>query len=252
MEENQEIPGIAMNTRKIALCSPDKFVTIRELTGEDEDTLTLLRDQQDGSAINKFVAGVIVDGTITESVVKSWRVRDKYFILFEVMRLTYGDTFRFEYEFPDGAVGEFEENLLDYTFDFASGKDYPDDNPERIKAYPDNETEVTFELPSGKEVGFEYLTGELEAITLTGDVEDRSINDPLRDRNFFEKAGGQKQPITSFRVFSAKDMMIIRKKLEELDPEWQCIVRLPHPNDPKMLTPVSIFQIKDFFFRRLL
>lgn len=245
-------------TRELYLCSPGKKVIIREINGEDEDTLTLVKDQETGEAVAKFVASVIVSESLTYQEIQSWRARDKYLILFEVVRLTYGDNFKFEFTFEDGGKYEFQQSLPEFTWDFSDkGREtFPERwakgfNPERIKPYLDNNTKVEWELTSKRKVGFEYLTGELESAALMIDPKQRSLNDELRDRNFYEIRDGAEYPIENFRVFNAREMMEIRSKIDVVDPAWPVLIELEHPKTGRK-EKVSIFSIPDFFVRRLL
>lgn len=246
-------------TKEVHLCSPGKKVTIREITGEDEDILTLVKDQEDGIAIPKFVSKVIVSEQYTVGDIQEWRARDKYLILFEAIRLTYGDTFRFEHKFENGDVSEFEEDISKYVWEFSEeGREsYPkkgdkDFFAERIIPYQGNESGVKFTLSSGKIVGFEYMTGILESASLMIDQKQRSLNDDLRDRNFYLKNdAGADIRIDSFRVLNAREMAEIRNKISEVDPSWPAMITLTNPKNGKTET-LSLFSIPDFFFRRLL
>lgn len=250
-------------TKEVYLCTPNKKVTIREINGDDEDTLSLVRDSEDNSAIAKFVSKVVVSPRLTFDEVQQWRARDKYLILFEAVRLTYGDVFKFEYTFDEGSpkeiTYEFEEDLRRFTWDFnPKNKDtYPGDKSNknyfkgRIKPYIDDLPSVEFTTSSGKKVGFEYLTGELESAALLIDQKDRSLNDELRDRNFYQEVSGVPTKISNFGVFRAIEMREIRMKIEEHDPSWPAILDIKHPSSGKSVS-VSLFSLPDFFFRRLL
>lgn len=256
-EKFKPFDQVSGSSRELYLCSPGKKVVIREITGEDEDILTLMRDQEDGTAISKFVAKVIVSPQTTVDQINKWRVRDKYLILFEAFRLTYGDVFKFEYTFDSGDQFEFEENLEKYIWDFSNKgmESYPGRGDskffsERLTPYMDNNDKVEFKLSSGKIVGFEYLTGELESASLMVDQNQRSINDELRDRNFYIKQDAVYHRIDNFRVLGAREMAEIRKKIQEVDPPWPALITLENPKNRKV-EKVSIFRIPDFFFRRL-
>lgn len=262
MENTATFDQSVGQTREISLPTPGMKYTIREMNGEDEDTLTLMRDAKTGDAINKFLSRIITSATVTPADIHQWRVRDKYYLLFEAVRLSYGDTLKFKHEFEDGVAGEFEEDLAQFAWDFdpANKEAYPVQGTkgyfeQRIQAYPSAKKDVEFKLESsGIRVGFQFLCGELEEAMLQVDENESSINDELRARNFFVMdEHGAKKVIENFRSFKVREMREIRVKLQELDLEWGAVITMPHPSGNSAKDEMMpVFKLPDFFFPRLM
>src|SRR5690606_37490838 len=224
------------------------------VTGAQTCALRIFGNSQNLSNIHNFIARIIVSEDLTADQIKSWRIRDKYYVLFEAIRLTYGDTLTFDHTFMDKSTHTQEQDLTELTWDFTRPiSEYPKKgdkgyNPERVKPYPDTNTKVEFKLTSGKIVGFEYLTGDLEDIALLADPNDRQINDELRNRNFYILQGENPFKPTNFAMFKATEMREIRKKLIEHDQEWMAMITVEHPKNHLKNEMICLFKLRDFLF----
>ena len=232
-------------------------ITIREINGDDEDKLSKLSDSKDGSAMHKFLAGIIIgnsvtpDKKVTEEDIAGWRVRDKYYALYWAVRHSHGDKVTFRHIFEDGTECGFDEDLKKFDWDFTKGtppklgeKGY---DSKIIQPYPESEF-VTGTTSSGKEYRFRYLTGIDELNTLGKNPDELSINEKLRIRGFEAKgAGGTWLALQNFASFSARDMKEIRATLEKEDPEFNLNVQVTHPKTGRKEV-ASLFSNPDFFF----
>jgi hypothetical protein len=233
-----------------------KTVRIREQNGEDDDKLTLVKDNKDGVAMNKFIAGIILELNGSAVVlqaddIKQWLLRDKYYLLFKSRRFSLGDQVFFDYTFQDGTMAPMEEDLAKYDFDYSTGtppkKGQPDYNPLVAQSYPEA-LKVNLVLNSGKKVSYEYMTGEHEQ-RLLGRVENElTLNDKLRFRNLkLMVDGGGYQQIDRFNQFSARDMYEIRSSIEVEDSEFSLITECRNPKT-NAIEKVSLLALNDFFF----
>lgn len=239
--------------KTVKLCSKDKTVVIREMTGEDEDILTLVADQKDGLSVAKFISNVTMQAHSIDEI-QSWRIRDKYLIMLEVVRLSYGDEFAFTYQWPDGYKADYETNLGEYALDSNS------DNSEKAFLYPEEvnstklivtQEKVEFKLDDYPEkMGFKFLTGELEALSLLVPEGNVSLNDELRNREFYIISNGNPIRVNNFRIFKSKTMAKIRSKIEEFDKGWNALITITHPKT-RETKKVSLFSLTDFFFPKL-
>jgi len=87
-----------------------------------------------------------------------------------------------------------------------------------IPPYDNKEKEVTFTLTSGKVVSFGLLDGVGEKYLLGVKPMERSINKQLVARAFKVDDGSKMVTVKNFQVFSSRDMMEIRNKVDIVDP----------------------------------
>lgn len=251
MTEKEELLG---TTVEIKL--PDgNTVTIREQTGEDEDTLSRLKDSRDGSAVNKFISGLIIDSSYpstTPEAVSKMKSRVRNYILLNSRRFSLGDEITYTHTFADATKQDFDDDLADYLWDY-EGKDFPlpgEDgfDPKYCMPYPDDSTHFEFEISSGKKCKMRYLTGEAEMQSL-GFKESVSINSRLIVREFELENEGAWTKIERFNMFSSREMSEVRKVLKSQDPEWELLTTVTHPVSG-LTEEVSLFVVEDFFFPR--
>lgn len=257
---DQDFFGGNVITEKITLPS-GKQISIRERNGEDEEILSNVGYSKDGTSFIRYLAQIIVEPKQTISEINDWRIADKYYALFKSRIQSFGPEMYWNHEFQDGSEAFIEEDLTKYDFDFSKGlENYPKEgskgyNSEMIKPYPDFElgkgaSHLYFEFKSasGFDCRMRFLTGNLEKETLGMQENNLNINTKLTLREFEIKKGSSWVKIERFNFLTSKDMMSIRRALEEHDPEFSLNVKVNSPKENPEL--ISLFHVKDFFFPR--
>lgn len=122
--------------------------------------------------------------------------------------------------------------------------------PNAIKPYPlkDKTKDIAFSLSSGKEVKFDLLTGASESYLVNLPLEQRTQNKALVARNLCLLVDGKWEKVSSFHLFSMKDMREIRTNVKAIDPEFSGICTLMNPHNG-MSADINIMAIKDFSIR---
>ncbi len=242
---------------------PDGFVvTIRERNGEDEDILSKVKDNKDNTAINNFLASIIVDPKLTPQQIGEMKIKSKYYLLFRSRIQSLGSKVIFKHTFTGDEdktkEAYFEEDLNNWDWDFSKPIEEFPLKPEdagyfkyKCKPYPkDSKEKEVFELTlaSGKKCRMKYLTGEGETKSLGKQMGELTINDKLRVREFeLQMNSGNWEKIERFNMMTAKDMAEIRVKLEEMDNQFDLAVETVNPltNQQEF---ISMFLKEDFFF----
>ena len=116
----------------ITLTTPSGYkVVLRQQTGDDDDIISSANLAQDGTSINKFVAGIVVDtdfnsnGRLTLEDILKMKLSDKYFILFSSRIFSLGQIINFNYEWPTTPEYpnptepvEYSEDLSKYIWEY--------------------------------------------------------------------------------------------------------------------------------------
>lgn len=242
------------------LLLPDGYrCLIREQNGEDDDTLTSMRSDDEAYGINSFIAGITVwheksDAPLSYKDVMEMKLRSKYFILISSRIFSISNELHFDFTFEDGFNGKFVEDLIPYV------PNYSTDLPEagmpgyfkyRINPYLESHpTTKEFTLESGKRIRFKFLDGYGENYLLKLTEESRTINAELKARELaLQDDHGQWYTVSSFKVFTPKDMSELRNLLPKWDERFDGYAEVKHPftGSPRIL---SIIAIPDFFFPR--
>lgn len=249
----------------IDFVTPSGFsVTIRETNGDDEDVVSNVGYHQEGTAMHRLIAGVVLNttapnalegGKVTHREVANWRSRDIYYVLMKIRKHSQGNMVTFEHTFEGRTTPEgFTEDLNLFDFDFSTGnkpakKGEKDFNPKLPQAYFSDSAYVAGITSSGKKYRFRYVTGEIEKLALLNKGKaNPSINDQLRQREFeIELSNGQFQKVDNFAPFSSREMKELRAVLEREDPGYDLITELVS-SDRRAREFVSLFMVADFFF----
>lgn len=256
--ENQTLYG----RKKTFKLPSGKEVTIREQNGEDDDILSNPVDARTLMNISRFIAGIVVDTDITPNRLLSVQdvhnmpSLDRYCIMFNSRIFSIGETLEFSYLWPntDGTKREveYEVNLKDeFLFDYS---DIPSEEemaskPNAIPFYPGNDEEYTITLSSGKQVKYHLLNAEAEQYLLNLPEDKLTKNQELIARNLQLKVGDNWEKVTSFRLFSTKDMSEIRAHVRGYDPIFQGTTTLIDPVTHQSVD-IPIVGIDNFFFPR--
>jgi len=240
-----------MNQQKINVPTGDEYI-IREQTGADDDLLSKL-DVDEATVLNRYIAAIIISGPnekrLTLKDVEELLLRDKYIILFKSRIFSLSDKLIFSYNWPEQDEPiEYEVDLKDYVWDYSKpfpklgDEDYCSD---MIPPYDNKEKEVTFTLTSGKVVSFGLLDGVGEKYLLGVKPMERSINKQLVARAFKVDDGSKMVTVKNFQVFSSRDMMEIRNKVDIVDPPVEGNTTIVNPADGAS-ADLPIIGIKDF------
>ncbi len=242
-----------MNQTKINTPSGDTYV-IREQTGADDDLLSRL-DVDEATTINRYIAAIIESGPkgkrLTLEDVEKLLLRDKYVILFKSRIFSLSEKLIFSYNWtPDDEPLEYITDLQEYVWDYSNP--VPELGEEgysrhRITPYGVNDRVVNFDLTSGKSVSFEFLDGVGEKYLLSIKPMERSINKQLIARGFKYNDGKKMVGVKNFQVFTSRDMMEIRNKVDEFDPALEGTTNIVNPNTGENLD-LPIIAIKDFYY----
>jgi len=237
--------------------SGDKVV-LRQQTGEDDDILSSPTGSYLGENLNKFVQGIVVRGgkgiKPTYDDIESMKLCDKYFIIIASRIFSLGNIVRFEYEWPDGLVAEYEEDLEQLIWDYASD-DFPVKgdvlyNKFRIPPHQGgNKGGEEFTTSSGKHFRFTYMNGEGEKYLMQLSIESLGKNTELRARQLEQKLGDNWVKVENFKNYNAKEMVEIRNKVFMADPIIQIFTEIPHPKTKEKIE-FPILSSSDFLFPR--
>lgn len=248
------------NADAISIVTPSKFeVTIRQQTGEDDDIISNPDGSYMGEALNEFVKGIVIKfgqagEPATYEQIENMKLCDKYFIMVASRIFSLGPILRFEYEWPDGIVAPYEENLEDFVWDY-SLEDFPKKGdegyiPYRIAPHAHGqEPQHEFAIPSGKKFRFTFMNGVGEKYLMTLPVADLTKNAELKARNLEQKIGENWVVIDSFKNYTAREMVAIRKGVFDNDPIMEVISEIPHPKTKETI-PYSLLSSSDFLFPR--
>lgn len=259
--QNEEVFQIPGRTKKVIL--PSQFnITLREQNGDDDDIISRIGNSNDGTAVHKFLASIILDSSLQPGVklnhidISKWKSNDKYWALVESRIHSLGNIVKFKHTCSNDKCNcetPWEENLEDFRQPFnktALKSDEEGYSPYLIKPYPNKlETGKEFTLSSNKKIKYQYKTGESESKLLAMKEDDISKNTELIIRNLEIFNGGQWIGVSSFNIFTSKDMSEIRKEVEENDPKFEGISKLTCPKCGNV-DHISLLVQADFLFPR--
>lgn len=217
-----------MNTERIKtkeVMLPSGFsITLREQTGEDEDTLSRLGDVEDGSSYHKFLSALIIGSSIPDKTrfsaneIAEWPTVDKYYAILESRIHSLGHEMIFDYECTNEKCNKLKteqiQDLREFTWDLTKGNppiDVPflDNKPQLLPHGSKRDFEATTSF--GVDIKYNLLTGMGELKTLTKKRKDISRNDELRGRNLAYKGpNGEWIELNNFRLWVSREMKEIR------------------------------------------
>lgn len=232
---------------------PDGSVfVIREQNGADDDVISKVGDNENNTALSKFLSNIIISPKMSWQQVQRMKSACRYYLLLESRVFNFGGEFCFKHKFQDGTEVEFEEDLSTYIIDWDNynPEDFTD-KPFHCKPYP-NKQEGTrlFKTSTGKELQYNYLNGEAEELAIKVGKSNIRKNDELRVRELSivdpkTKTGWRK--IERFNEFSAKEMIEIRKDIRENDATFDMIVELKNPTN-QAIEYMPMIAFPEFFF----
>ena len=252
-EEKAFING---NTIKIMLPG-DNFVIIREQNGADDDILSNLADNSNGLNFAKFLSAIVVEtslfGGSKLTVDKALKLpaNIKYIIMIRSRIHSLGHNLEFSHIWPSGEKIDYTQDLYELVFDNYSEVPTEDElilKPHAVPYYPIyTEGPISVTLTSGKLVEYNLMTLAGENVITGCPMEKRSKNIELIARNLSLITNGKKERVTSFHLFSPKDMFEIRKHIIDHDPYSVGLMPIENPNTNETIE-VNLFSIPDFFY----
>lgn len=247
--------------RKLEFVAPSGYkYTIREQNGADDDILSNPVDAATMRNLSAFIAAIVVNtdftpnGKLTVDQAHNLPCLDRYCILFNSRIHSLGDEVEFEYDWgkDNGGVANYVQDVNEFLFDYSKvpSEEEMEEKPNAIPFYPNGKQfkDIKVELSSGKVVKFDLLTAEGEAYILNLAPNKRTKNQELVARNLCLEVNGNFEKVTSFHLFSVKDMMEIRKEVFAYDPVFNGVSEIVNPNDSTQTTLISVVAIKDFFY----
>lgn len=244
---------------RLTITMPSGFkASVRETNGEDEDIVSKLGDNKEGNALYKYLAGIIMvdDKPVSLEEMLKWKVRDIYYGIMKTRIFTHGSKVVFDHTFESGLTKTFIEDLGFYDWDLSNKEKWPPQLDEEgydervIQPYRTPGDWAEGETSSKKRFRFKYLTAEDEIKSTGMRVDDLTINDKLRIREFQLFMSTQTwQKIERFNILSSKDMSEIRTTLERVDPEFNFITTFPNPDTGRQ-EQQTLLAVPGFFFPR--
>lgn len=210
-------------------------ITIREQNGDDDDIISQITASKDGTAIPKFLAGIIIESEnkpskkLTYLDILDWKIKDIYYALLVSRIHSLDNLIDFEYECINSnckRITRYEEDLDQFTQDFtlpAPTIDEPGYFKYRVTPYENGAESIgTLKLESGKEVEYTLLTGKGENLIINLEEDKLTKNQELISRylRVRENPGDPFQTVGKFDIFSAKEMRAIRSEITKNDTPW--------------------------------
>ena len=249
---------------KLEFTAPSGYkYTIREQNGADDDILSNPVEAQQLMNISRFIAGIVVstdfmgktNGRLTpEEVHNLMPALDRYCILMQSRIFSIGKELDFEHDWGKnkGGIVNYSQDLEEFLFDYSKmpTNEELEAKPNAIPYYPQQKVtkDITFTIGSGKELMFDLLTAQGESYVVNLPLEKGTKNQNLIARNLRVKVDGKWEKVTSFHIFSVKDMIEIRSNVLGLDPIFNGITTIENPNVPGMSEQISVVAIKGFFY----
>ena len=237
-------------------------ITLRMQNGHDDDIISNAIGVEDGTASNKFIAGIVVHTDITENGkfnlddAKDLKLCDKYFILVASRIFSIGQNLHFKFTWSDKIEAEYDEDLGLLIWEYGNTeKPFPLSEDEeyykyRIKPHAFGKDKTrTFKTRTGKELRYTFMNGHGEQYIMKIAPEFQSVNTELFGRNIEQKVGEEWVRIQNFKSFTSFDMVDIREEIEKNDPSVDLFTDIPHPTTKEIIT-YPIVGSTDFFFPR--
>jgi hypothetical protein len=247
----------------VELITPSGFkVTLRQQNGDDDDVISNAVGSEDGTSINRFVSGIVIDTDLTvtgklslEDILRL-KLCDKYFIIIASRIFSLGQIMKFSFQWKDIVEPvEYEEDLAKYIWDY-SKPDFPSEKKDpryfenRIKPHTyGKDFSREFIIATGKKLMYDYMNGNGEKYLLTLDPLLQSKNQELLARNIQLWLDNKWIKVENFKNFNPLEMVEIRKEVLENDATTELTTELENPITHNKI-PFLIVGTPDFFFPR--
>ena len=241
--------------------APDgNIFEIRESTGEDEAAISKVGDLQDGSNVTKFISNIIIsssikEGRLTHEDTAKLKASVRYYILLKSRIFSLGPIMKFGIKFSGelekNKEYQFTEDLCKFDWDLSTKPPVEGEeeyNPDRIRAYPNGtETERLLTTSSGKEIKYQYLTGNSEKYILQRDTNNVDITLAFSSRELEMKMEGKWVRLQNFRGLTAREMNEIRSDIRINDITFEMNSEVKSPDTGQLLV-IPLAAQSDFFF----
>jgi len=251
-----------MELRKLEVFMPTgQTYTIRETNGEDDDIMSKVANHKDNTAIATFLSRIIVSEKVTPEQILDWPIANKYYLLLKSRIHSLGNILKFKYDWnvpgtDETQTFEYEEDLNKYDAplkDIMAATDPSIElkklTPIQIRPYTfPNTLEIEHTLTTGQKIMFTRLNSHGERKAADKPVEETTINDKLRLRDLkvlTTEHGWIK--VENFKGFSGKEMVEIRKFVEENEVSFEMPMKIENPNT-KQVTYAPLISLTDFFY----
>lgn len=248
MNNEQNLEFVAFGRTAEIMTPSGRVFIIREQNGNDDDVLSNPVTGADLTNIDNFLTGIIlneiIDGNrvpVNFNTVVNLPNNDRYFLLIKSRIHSIGNLIKFDFTFDDDVTGSYEEDLENYLHDYTlpfPQKGEPGYFEYKIPPYPENansETRFYHKTKSGKEVRFGIMTRQGEKILLALSSEQRTKNAEHKARNLEIKVEDNWTKVDNFSIFSKMDMVEINKAVIDIDPIYQFVSEIKHPNNGQIM-----------------
>ena len=254
---SQEQDNTILMGKKLEFIAPSgNSFTLREQNGADDDILSNPSDAKTMMNISNFISSIVVktnatkSGKLTPMDAHNLPVNDRYAILINSRINSLGEMLEFPYDWGEGGKLNYEVDLRDYLVDY-SEPDLEKLNaelalkPEAVPVYPKPLADIDIYTNSGKHLKIDCMTGAHEAEYLSMPV--KTKNTEFVVRNLKMKVGEEFQRVTSFHLFTTKDMVELRKAVKFYDPTVNGTTEVENPTTNEKVW-VNILGVPDFFY----
>jgi hypothetical protein len=226
-----------------------KKVRIRENNGEDEGILSTIGGAVSGESTYSYISNIIVKdydapekSSILVDDIKKWKINDKYYLLFKQRIINLGNDLVFEFNCINNTCVENKTQLSKYNEDLSK----IDELAEHLNYPGEKQDEFEFMVDNFK-LRFQVMNGEMELgfQTLQDRLKNRNSNLIARKLSLFHE--NEWIPLTSFHMFSSKQMGIIRGTIQKYDKGFSPTTdfNCPHCNTPYS---IPVLSLPTFFF----
>ena len=239
--------------------------TIREQNGADDDVLSNALEAKNLMNLSRFISGIVVASSLlpeghrlTPEMAHKLPALDRYTIILESRIFSLGQIFEFSYKWPIPGTEQFKsvgygQDLRELLFDYSRPEDLTEElmeiKPNAIPFYPmGNLTkDITLKLTSGKQVQFDLLTAEGEALYANLPLNQQTKNASLMARNLRVLVDSKFELVRNFAFFSVKDMQEIRREVAKVDPIFLGTTSITNPDTGETIQ-VPIMAFEGFFY----
>lgn len=249
----------------VALVDPCGYnVTIRQQTGDDDDIISNVADNDGGVSLDKFLAAIIVEQDyfpeltrLTYKNIPDLKLCSKYFILLASRVFSLGNILKFQYNWPEHGEVDYVEDLDNYIWNYKEVSEFPHDAgsplyfPFRIKPHPHGQSrDMEFSIANGKTFRFKFQDGHSEKYIMGLADDQITKNQELLSRNLEFKYEGKWFKVENFKQFTAREMQQIRNIINTNDPTIDLVTEIinPYKKSEKVLYP--LVASPDFFYPR--
>lgn len=266
-KENEKLSSLLYKgSNKQVLLPSSRPITIREQNGGDDDILSRIGESE-GSNVIIFLANIIQKDEVlgrkpTVEDIKSWGVKDKYYALLQSRIFSLGRELKWKHTCSDpncarnkpkspGPKGSFA--VVEDLSLFGDGTEniFRDDYQRityGVTPYPmKDKMVIEIKLSSGKYTRYHILDSSGENLRLQASENERTENFKFIIRNLEVKIDQEWVSVKDFQVFSPRDMMELRKSLDENDKEFVPLTTVTCPTCGN-LDYVNILTLPDFFY----